>query len=174
MTSTSQTRPNLRATVREQHVEMAAFLHEIVATADCLREAKTFDGSSALRFDREWQLLAAVDRCGGAPTFADLGRALGVPRQAAREFALAAGERGVVELFPGHDGRRVWQVALTQGGRRLLASHRLPNLTWIFTLLNGLDTKPLRSAAHVLNVVRRRLEGYARDRRRTRAQRTGR
>jgi DNA-binding MarR family transcriptional regulator len=160
--------------MREEHVGMTAFLHEIVAVADRLREARAFDGQAALRFDREWQLLAAIERCGGAPTFADLGRFLGVSRQAARTFALEAAERGTVELFAGVDDRRVWQVMLTARGRNVLETSRLPNLVWTLTLLNGLEPAAMRETTHVLSVVRRRLERYAREQRGARgARQTG-
>jgi hypothetical protein len=60
------------------HIEATAFLHEIVRVADCLRAARAFDGEPAMHFGARWQLLRAIERCGGAPTFADLARALQV------------------------------------------------------------------------------------------------
>jgi hypothetical protein len=98
------------------HVEATAFLHEIVNAADALREARAFDGEPALHFDRQAQVLRAIERCGGAPTFSDLGRLLRVSRQAARELAIAAERRGVVELFTSPDDRRALQVALSPKG----------------------------------------------------------
>ena len=103
--------------VRDEHVEATAFLHEIVMTADALRDARAFDGQSAMHFDTSSRLLRAIERCGGAPTFTDLGRLLGMSRQAARGHALTAVKAGVVELFQAPDDRRAWQVVLTPAGR---------------------------------------------------------
>ena len=108
------------------HVEATAFLHEIIRAADCLRDASTFDGASALQLGPRWRLLRAIERCGGAPTFSDLGRLLDMSRQGAREQALEAAEAGVVELFPAHDDRRALQVMLTPAGRRALEAQRMP------------------------------------------------
>jgi hypothetical protein len=57
---------------REWHVEATAFLYEIVRTADALKEARGFDGDPALYFSARWRLLRAIERHGGAPTFAGL------------------------------------------------------------------------------------------------------
>ena len=58
------------------------------------------------------------------------------------------------------DDRRVIQVALTPAGRRTLERQRMPQFSWVFTLLNGLDDD-LRESHHVLEVIRRRLERHA-------------
>ncbi len=145
------------------HVEATAFLHEIIRAADCVRDARTFDGASAMQLGPRWRLLRAIERCGGAPTFADLGRLLDMSRQGAREQALDAAEAGVVELFPAHDDRRALQVMLTPAGRRALEAQRMPEPVWLFTLLNGLEPAAMRSTEHVLRVIRLRLERYARD-----------
>jgi DNA-binding MarR family transcriptional regulator len=145
----------------EFHVEATEFLHEVVRVADCLREARAFDGEPALHFGARWQLLRAVERSGGAPTFADLGRALNISRQAARENAIKAAAAGVIELFPTPDDRRTLQVALTSAGRRALEAQRMPQFGWVFTILNGLEPEELRRTNHVLNVIRRRLERFA-------------
>jgi DNA-binding MarR family transcriptional regulator len=140
------------------HVEATAFLHEIVNAADNLREARAFDGSLALRFDRQADLLRAIERCGGAPTFSDLGRLLRITRQAARELAIAAERHGVVELFTSPDDRRAIQVALSPRGRRELEALRMPEFSWVFTLLGGLEPAAMQSTSRVLRVIRQRLE----------------
>jgi DNA-binding MarR family transcriptional regulator len=148
---------------REYHVEATAFLHEIVRTADCLQEAKAFDGEPALFFGARWRLLRAIERSGGAPTFSDCARSLRISRQAARELAIKAARGGVVELLTAPDDRRVIQVALTPAGRRMLERQRMPQFSWVFTLLNGLDDDAMRETHHVLEVIRRRLERQASD-----------
>jgi len=147
----------------DNHVEATAFLHEIVMTADALRDARAFDGESAMHFETRSRVLRAIERCGGAPTFSDLGRLLGMSRQAARGHALEAAKAGVVELFQAPDDRRAWQVALTPTGRRELERQRKPQLAWILTLLNGLEPVPMRTTRHVLRVIRQRLERYDKE-----------
>jgi DNA-binding MarR family transcriptional regulator len=159
-------RSRRRALFHDYHVAATAFLYEIVMAADCLRVARAFDGAPAMYFGPRWRLLRAVERCGGAPTFADLGRLLGMSRQAARGHALVAARAGVVELFQASDDRRVWQVALTPAGRRALEQQRMPQFAWASTLLNGLESTEMRSAQHVLHVIRLRLERYEKEMRR--------
>jgi DNA-binding MarR family transcriptional regulator len=132
-------------------------------TADSLKEARAFNGERAMHFEVRWRLLRAIDRCGGAPTFTDLGRLLGMSRQAARGHALVAERAGVIELFQAPEDRRAWQVALTPSGRRALEQHRVPQFAWVATLLNGLEPAKMRSTQHVLRVIRLRLERYERD-----------
>jgi len=154
-------------------VAAAAFLYAILEAADRLREARAFDGSRAMSVEPRSDLLRAVERCGGAPSFSDLARLLRITRWAARERAIAAEEAGVVELFPARDDRRLIQVALTPAGRRLLEARRLPPLDWLFTLLNGLEPAAMRSTERVLRALAERLARYesemrARDARRRR------
>ena len=151
---------------RAEHVSAAAFLYTIIEAADRLREARAFDGSPALPLDARSELLRAIERCGGAPSFADLARLMRLSRPAARERALAASEAGVVELFPAPDDRRVIQAALTPAGRRALEAQRLPALDWLFTLLNGLTPAAMASTDHVLRVLSARLGRYEREMRR--------
>ena len=133
-------------------------------TASARRGRST--ASSALHFGPRWRLLRAIERCGGAPTFADLGRLLEISRQAAREQALKTAEAGLVELFATPDDRRVLQVMLTPAGRRALERQRMPDFAWVFTLLNGLEPSAMRETNHVLRVLRLRLERYQREMRR--------
>ena len=151
---------------RGEHVAATAFLQAIIDAADRLREAHAFDGSLALALDARSDLLRAIERCGGAPSFADLGRLLRVSPPAARGRALAAAEAGVVELLPCPDDQRLIQVALTPAGRRALEARRVPPLDWVFTLLNGLTPAAMQSADHVLRVLSARLARYERERRR--------
>ena len=163
----------LRESMRRQHVEATSFLYAIVVTANRLRAARNFDGDPALRLDARRRLLEAIERCGGAPTLTDLAKRLRMRRQSVREIVLAVERASQVEVFPDPDDRRALQVALTPLGRRTLDAHRLPDSTWTFTLLNGLDPASMKSITNVLHVVTQRLEGYARDMRRRAARRRG-
>jgi DNA-binding MarR family transcriptional regulator len=146
--------------VRHELFEAARFLYAIVDTGDCLRAARDFSREPALRLDRRSQLLEAIERAGGGPSFSDVGRALRVTRQAAREMILAAERAGAVELFTDAYDRRSLHVALTPSGRRGLERRRLPASDWTFTLLNGLPPESMRATAHVLGTLRERLRSY--------------
>ncbi len=153
---------------RSEHVEATAFLYAIIDAADRLHEARAFDGSRALPLDARSRLLHAIERCGGAPSFADLARLLKVSPPSARNRALAAAAAGVVELLPCPQDRRLIQVALTPAGRRLLEGQRTPPVDWVFTLLNGLAPATMASCEHVLRVLAARLERYEKELRRAR------
>jgi DNA-binding MarR family transcriptional regulator len=163
MTTSRRPRNPRQPLFREFHVDATAFLYEIIRVADCLREARAFDGEPALYLGSRWQLLRAIERCGGAPTFSDLGRSLRISRQAAREQALKVSQAGLVELFSAPDDRRAVQVALTPAGRREIERQRMPTFASLFTLLNGLEPSAMRSTNHVLHVMRQRLERYQRE-----------
>jgi DNA-binding MarR family transcriptional regulator len=158
-----QANTNRRPLFHAFHDDATAFLHEIVMTPGALGEARAFVGESAMHFEPRSRLLRAIERCGGAPTFTDPGRLLGMSRQAARGHALAAASAGVVEFFQAPEDRRAWQVALTPSGRRELERHRTPQFAWIFKLLSGLEPAKMCSTRHVLRVIRLRLERYEKD-----------
>jgi DNA-binding MarR family transcriptional regulator len=154
---------SVQRNLRSEHVAMTVFLYAILDAADRLHEARAFDGTPALALDSRSVLLRAIERCGGAPSFADLGRLLRITAPSAREQALAAERAGAVELFPSPDDRRVIQVALTPAGRRQLETRRLPPLDWLFTLLNGLDPGVMRSTERILRTISERLARYERE-----------
>ncbi len=156
-------RRRLELAIRNELFEAARFLYLIVETGDCLRAARSFSREPALHLDRRSVLLAAIHKTGGAPTFSDIGRALRVTRQAAREMVLAAERAGAVELFTDPDDRRALQVMLTPAGRRELKRRRFPPSDWMFTLLAGLEPEPMRTTARVLGVLRDRLRRYEKE-----------
>jgi DNA-binding MarR family transcriptional regulator len=158
-----QPRRSLERAMRHQLFEAARFLYAIVETGESLRAALDFAREPALRLDRLSQLLAAIDKAGGCPSFSHLGRALRVSRQAAREIVLAAERAGRVELFADPFDRRSLQVGLTPSGRRELERRRVPASDWTLTLLNGLPPQAMRTTAQVLGVIRERLRRNERD-----------
>lgn len=71
---------------------------------------------------------------------------------------LTAARGGRVKLFPDPYDRCAIQVELTPLGRQIVEEHRLPDTAWTFTFLNGLEPRTMRSTAHVLHVLIRRLK----------------
>jgi DNA-binding MarR family transcriptional regulator len=158
-------KPVRRPLFADYHGAATAFLYEILRVADALRAAQSGDGASALSGGRQCEVLRAIDRCGGAPTFADLSRLLSVSPPAARSFALSAAAAGFVEIIAAPDDRRSWQVVLTPPGRAAVEAMRMPDFAWVFTLLRGLDPAVRRDTERVLRVIRLRLERDQRQRR---------
>jgi hypothetical protein len=68
-------------------LEAAAFVCDIAATATLIERAREHDGATVVRTDAEFVLLTTLERLEGCPSFADLGRALHISRQGAREVA---------------------------------------------------------------------------------------
>jgi DNA-binding MarR family transcriptional regulator len=130
-----------------------------------------FSHEPALRLDRRSQLIAAIDKAGGCPGFSDVGRALRITRQAARELILAAERAGVVELFTDPFDRRSLQVGLTSSGRRELDRRRLPATDWTFSLLDGLPAESVHVTAETLGTIRRRLSRFEAELRQARSKR---
>lgn len=158
-------KPNRAPLFADYHSAATAFLYEILRVADALRGAHTFNGASALSTGRQFELLSAIDRSRGAPTFADLARTLRVSPPAARSLALSAAEAGLVELVACPDDRRSWQVILTPPGRAAVEAMRMPDFAWMFMLLRGLDLAVMRETERVLRVIRLRVERDERQRR---------
>ena len=95
---------------------------------------------------------------------ADLGRALGVRKQAARELAHAAVRARVIELAPNPQDKRILQAFMTPSGRAELAAARITEDVWLATLLHGLGDRELKATMHVVRTIRQRLERDARER----------
>jgi DNA-binding MarR family transcriptional regulator len=153
-----------RRTGRAWLLEATAFVRDIVATSARIERASAPDGELVVRTDAQFALLATLERLEGCPALADLGRAVGISRQAARELAIAAARAGTVELLPNAADRRIVQIVLTPLGRRILAEAGSRERPWAARLLTGLATREMRLVAHVLRVLRRRLRREEQER----------
>jgi DNA-binding MarR family transcriptional regulator len=142
---------------KQLSVEQVEFLQSIEATATLLREARDARGEPVHPTDARHSLLAALERIGGWPSISDLGRALRVSKQAAREQVIGAARAGLLELLPDPHDHRSLQIGLTAGGKRELATVRARQFNLVATLLTGLETRDMRLVAHVLRVIRERL-----------------
>lgn len=146
----------------------AAFelIQEITATADRIAGARTWTGELAQRADATWRLLYAIERSRYRLAIADAARVLGVRRQTAHELVHATAARGLIELLPNPDDRRILQVFLTVQGRGELARVRSIEGVWLQALLGGLADRQMTEATRVLRTIRQRLERDERERRR--------
>jgi DNA-binding MarR family transcriptional regulator len=147
-----------RQRAREQDL-----IDEITAAASQIADACDPYGQPLFRADGVWRVLTTVATSHYCLAIADLGRALGVRKQAAHELAHAAERVGVIELAPNHQDKRLLQALLTPQGRSDLAAARAAQRSWLMTLLNGLGEHDLATAAHVVRVIRQRLQRDARE-----------
>jgi DNA-binding MarR family transcriptional regulator len=150
--------PFHRRSVAEQEL-----IVEITNAARRIDEARDPHGQRVFRTDGLWRVLATVATSQYCLAIADLGRALGVRKQTARELAHAAARAGLIELAPNPHDKRILQALLTPRGRAEVAAVRAAERLWLATLLNGLGDHAMAAATQVVRVVRQRLERQARE-----------
>jgi DNA-binding MarR family transcriptional regulator len=138
-------------------------IDEITAAARQIAEARDPYGQPIFRTDGVWRVLTTVATSHYCLAIADLGRALGIRKQAAHELAHAAQRAQVIELATNHQDKRLLQALLTPKGRTDLAAARAAQRLWLMTLLNGLGDHEMTAAAHVVRVIRQRLQRDARE-----------
>lgn len=133
-------------------------IEEVVATAEHLAAARDLDGETIVRTDPVWRLLVTLERSSYCCSISDAARLLSLSRQRAHQTARDAERARLVGLATNPDDRRIVQVLLTRSGRAELAATRSREVGWLNTLLNGLDDRRLAVTAHVLRVIRQRLQ----------------
>jgi DNA-binding MarR family transcriptional regulator len=142
--------------------DATALIDEITAAAARIASARTPTGQPVVRVDGVWPVLKAVERSPYCLAIADLARVLKVRKQVAHEFAQAAVRAGYIELQPNHQDRRLLQAFVTPIGRNALAAARAAETDWLGGLLSGLGDRDIVYVAHVVRVIRQRLERDAR------------
>jgi len=138
-------------------------IDEIMSAAQRIADARDWNGEPVYRTDGIWRVLATVAKSPYCLAIADLGRALRVRKQTARELAHAAARAKVIELAPNPQDKRILQALVTRQGRSELAAARTAEARWLATLLNGLGDHELTATIHVVRVIRQRLERDARE-----------
>ncbi len=149
--------------VSRWHVDAIELIGEIALVAERIGEARTPFGEHVYPTDARSRFLRAIERTPYCLAIADVARALGISRQAARRTAYDAAALGEVELLTNPDDQRILQIVLTPAGRSKLHAGRAIESTWLATLLNGLGDREIAATTHVLSVIRRRLERAARE-----------
>ncbi len=117
--------PFQRRRVAEQDL-----IDEITSAARRIAEARDWNGDPVFRTDGVWRVLSTVASSHYCLAIADLGRALGVRKQTARQLAYAAARARVIELAPNPQDKRLLQALLTPSGRELArrkAGRRTPS-----------------------------------------------
>jgi DNA-binding MarR family transcriptional regulator len=161
--------PLRRAPLEQRRFAEHDLIGEITSTAQAIADARDWNGQPVCRVVGIWRVLATVASSQCCLAIADLGRALRVRKQTARELAHAAVRAGVIELAPNRDDKRILQLLLTPRGRAELAAARTAEEVWLALLLNGLGDHELAAVTRVVRVIRQRLERDARELARQRA-----
>ena len=136
---------------------------EITATAEAIADARSVHGEQIIRTDAPWRVVEAVAHSHYCLAIADVARVLGVARQTAHPFVHAAARQGFLELMPNPHDRRILQLLLTPRGKAELAVADRRESSWLNALLNGLGDRDMAVTAHVLRIIRQRLQRDARE-----------
>ena len=91
-------------------------------------------------------MLATVASSPYCLAIADVGRALRIRKQSARELVHEAVRAGVIELVPNPQDGRLLQALVTPRGRAELAAARTAERILLARLLNGLGDHELKGA----------------------------
>ncbi len=103
-----------------------------------------------------WQVLGAIDA--GPRTVAQIGRAMGLTRQAVQRVVNELEAEGIVELTDNPEHRRARLVRLSPQGRRGLDEATRRQAGWVNRLSRGLDRGTTQQALDLLRELRQRLE----------------
>src|SRR5688572_16395459 len=136
-------------------------IDEIVSTARRIAEARDWNGEPVS--DGIWRVIMTIASSPYCLAIADLGRALHVRKQVAHELAHEAPRQRFIDLESNPHDKRILQAVLAPRGRAELAAARTAEEIWRATLLNGLGDRELKATAHVIRVIRQRLERQARE-----------
>lgn len=139
-------------------VEAVVMIHEIVAAADAITAALDPFGTRIMRNDAQMRMLRVLSRSFGCLSISEVGRRLRVSRQAAHNIVVAAARSGLIRLGTNPHDRRLIQIELTKQGLGELAAADALERRCAITLLNGLETRRMRSTSHILRTLRQRLE----------------
>jgi DNA-binding MarR family transcriptional regulator len=120
-----------------------------------LEAADVMSGSFGLTGAR-WQVLKVAAR--HAMTASQIARRLGLKRQSVQRTVDQLAEQGLVELQPNLDDLRAGLVALSQEGRRILATLEARQQAWLARCLRGLTRTELERLAGSLGVLAARVE----------------
>ena len=103
-----------------------------------------------------WQVLGAIDA--GPRTVAQIGRAMGLTRQAVQRVVNELEAEGIVELVDNPEHRRARLVRLSDDGRRGLDEATRRQAGWVNRLSRRLDARTAQAALDLLRTLRQRLE----------------
>ena len=126
---------------------------ELLGTAEQL--ARDLDITPA-----RWQTIAVIRE--QPMTAAQIGRQLGLTRQAVQQTLRKLKEHGLVELLPNPDHQRAWLIALSPAGRQVMTTlrERQAALTARFTERLGLSVAEINQLREHLRQMREAAQAF--------------
>lgn len=103
-----------------------------------------------------WQVLGAINV--GPLTVAQIGRAMGLTRQAVQRVVNELEADGIVELVDNPEHRRARLVRLTPEGRNRLDEATRRQAGWVNRLSRGVHPDTAQRALELVSLLRQRLE----------------
>ena len=105
-----------------------------------------------------WQVLGAVEIAGYPLTVAQIGRRMGLSRQAVQRVANDLRKQGFVTFEENPDHKRASLITLTGRGKEALAEMGNVQANWANGLADGMDPARLAAALCVLQELQKRCE----------------
>jgi DNA-binding MarR family transcriptional regulator len=105
-----------------------------------------------------WQVLGAVALSDRPPTVAQIGRAMGLTRQAVQRLVDELEADGIVRRVDHAENRRARPVELTVRGESLYAELMRRQRPWATRIAKGIAPDDLQTTLDVLQALRKRLE----------------
>ncbi len=105
-----------------------------------------------------WQVLGAIELAGQPLTVPQIGRRMGISRQAVQRVANDLESLGFITLENNPDHARAKLVVLTSKAREALNRIGAKQIEWANDLTQGMDAAQLNEAVEVLRELRSRCE----------------
>ncbi len=148
-----------------RHTQNGAQLTELILEIFRLNGALLASGD-ALVLDLDltsarWQVLGAIAFEGRPITVAQIGRRMGLSRQAVQRVANDLQSDGLVTFEDNPDHKRAKLVALTKKGRDAYGKADIRQIKWANALGKGLDPQALAESVNLLRTVHERCRNAA-------------
>lgn len=151
----------------KQHTAAGAQLTQLILETFRLNGALLAAGDELVRdlglTSARWQVLGALWLEGRPLTVAQIGRRMGVSRQAVQRLVNELVREDVLAFEENPDHKRSRLVTLTRDGRNAYAKADARQIDWVNALGSGLKAKNVAAAVTVLKMINGRLAGDADD-----------
>ena len=105
-----------------------------------------------------WQVLGAIELAGRPMTVAQVGRRMGISRQAVQRVANDLQATGFLDFSSNPDHKRAPLLALSAKAKRSLKHVGEVQAAWANALVEGLDSEQLATTAEMLRELQVRIE----------------
>ena len=148
--------------MQKQHTAVGANLTDLILETFRLNGALLAAGDELVRdlglTSARWQVLGALALAGRPLTVAQIGRRMGISRQAVQRLVNDLVREGHLVLEDNPDHRRSRLAALTRQGRNAYDKADGRQIDWVNSLGAGLEAREVAAAVTVLKSVNERVE----------------